>query len=158
MVVHVLVLYVFVQLVTLVNIVNSVSGQYNIIYIYTFIYFIGIVTQFNYTFLSPLRNIIQFDALTVGITPNDNISWSINNVKVSNTSEHMLLSVLLNDTHQSYRYSLIINETLTTTTLVTFSSTVNNIFNISSITLSGQLPHLLVYCNNNYCSTTKSTN
>ena len=28
----------------------------------------GNITQFNHTFLSPLRNLIEFDAFTIGIT------------------------------------------------------------------------------------------
>ena len=50
-------------------------------------------------------------------------------------------SVLLDKLYQTYIYSLIIDQKLTTTTSVTFNSTVkiNTVVKESSITLIGQL-------------------
>ena len=96
----------------------------------------GNITQFNYTFLSPLRNLIEFDAFTIGITPNDSISWSINGITISNSSSYRMSSVLLDTL--SYKYSLVIDQTLTTTTSVTFNSTTETCPITSVITLTGQ--------------------
>ena len=96
----------------------------------------GNITQFNHTFLSPLRNLIEFDAFTIGITPNDSISWSINGITISNSSSYRMSSVLLDTL--SYKYSLVIDQTLTTTTSVTFNSTTETCPITSVITLTGQ--------------------
>ena len=97
---------------------------------------IGNITQFNHTFLSPLRNLIKFDVLTDGITPNDSISWNINGITISNSSSYRMSSVLLDTL--SYKYSLVIDQTLNTTTSITFNSIVNTVVKESSITLIGQ--------------------
>ena len=105
------------------------------------IFDIGNITQFNRTFLSPLRDLIKLDVFTIGITPNDSISWSINGITISNSSRYSMSSVLLDKLYQTYKYSLIIDQKLTTTTSVTFNSSVNfnTVVKESSITLIGQL-------------------
>ena len=82
---------------------------------------------------------IKFDVLTDGITPNDSVSWNINGITISNSSSYRMSSVLLNTLSYKYYYSLIIDQTLTTTTSITFNSIVNTVVKESSITLIGQL-------------------
>ena len=85
------------------------------------------------------RTTVQLDAYTFCVTPTDSISWNINGNTITPSNPHntTLMSEVLDAANKTYKYTLIINDILTTDIFVTFITFVNAIPHFRRYQLQG---------------------